>query len=189
MGASRQSSEEIELHHAPMDAVDLALQAYLEKLRTGFRVIIDLENRSLHYHSIGRGERLGPLEKRILLTLSNGPLIGAEIARKLHIWHQDVYEALKHLRRKGLVESWTAIGENLPGTRILRRFYALNPGKVAVAVPAASPTRIQLQQAKEKAQSLGIRRERKGVRLRRTLSPKPATRLKALIDRSHSPRK
>lgn len=78
------------------------------------------------------------------------------------------------------MESWTALGEILAGTKILRRFYALNPEKVAIAVPVERPTRIQTQQAKERAQREAIRREREGILLERLSSPKPSTRLKGL---------
>lgn len=69
------------------------------------------------------GDRLGPLGKQILTMLFREPLTGAEIAKRLHVWHQDVHEALARLRRKGLAESWTVLGENLAGTGIIMRFY------------------------------------------------------------------
>ena len=106
---------------------------------------------------------------------------GTDIARRLGVWHQAVYKSLKGLRRKGLVEPWTTLGENLAGSKLFRRFYTLNSEKVAIAVPVPSPTKVQLQHAKEKAQSDAIQREKENIRLQRVASLKPSTRLKALI--------
>ena len=156
------------------------MQAYLERLRAGCRAVIDLENQEVYYRSIGRRDRLGPLGKKILLMLANEPLAGSEMARRLGAWHQAVYETLKRLEEKGLVESWTVLGENLAGSKVLRRFYALNPEKVAVAVPVPRLTGIQLQRIKEKAQAEALQREREGICLQRMASLKPSTRLKAL---------
>jgi len=175
------------LHQSVLETVDQAMQAYLERLRAGCRVVIDLENQEVYYRSIGRGDRLGRLERRILLMLVNEPLSGADLAKKLGVWHQAIHRALKRLREKDLMGSWTGLGENLAGTQILRRFYALNPRKVSIAVPASSPTEIQLQQAEEKAQTEALQREREGIRRMRLLSPKPSTRLKALINQSQNP--
>jgi predicted transcriptional regulator len=147
-------------------------------------LILDRSGQILDYRPEGPGDRLGPLEKRILSLLLGGPLYGAEISRRLGAWHNNVHVSLGKLSRKGLVESWTALGDNLAGTRILRRFYALSPEKVSVAIPVKTPTRIELQRAKERAQIEGIQRELQGLRLQRELSLKPTTRLKALTGRS-----
>lgn len=145
-------------------------------------LILDQSGLILHYRPDGRGDRLGPLEKRILRLLLQEPLHAAEIARRLQVWHNHVHVAMRKLAKKELVESWTALGENLAGTRILRRFYALNPDKVSIAVPVKTPTDLEIQAAKEQAQSQGIRREKEGLRLQRQLSPKPITQFKATID-------
>jgi biotin operon repressor len=158
----------------------MALQEWLEKRAAGIHVVLDLQNATVYYRSQGSRHRLGPLERRILLMLVNEPLSGADLAKKLGVWHQAVYKALKGLRRKGLVESWTGLGENLAGTRIPRRFHALNPGKVAIAVPVRSPTKRELQAAKEAQEAQGVERQREWIRQMRLLSPKPSTRLKAL---------
>jgi len=148
-------------------------------------LILDRSGLILHYRPEGRGDRLGSLEKRILPLLLRGSLHGAEIARRLHVWHNHV--SLEKLARKGLVESWTILGENLAGIRILRRFYALDPARVSIAVPVKRPADGEIQAAKERAQAEAIQREKQGIRLQRQLSPKPFTRLKAFIDRNRSP--
>ncbi len=86
---------------------------------------------------------------------------------------------MRQLARKDLVESWTTFGVNLAGTRILRRFYALNPAKVFLAAPVTRPTGEEIQAAKEKAQVNAIQREKEGLARQRQLSPNPWTRLKA----------
>ena len=150
-------------------------------------LILDRSGQILYYRPGGRGDWLGPLEKRILPLLLEGPLHAGEISRRLGAWHNHVHVALRNLAGKGLVESWTALGENLAATRILRRFYSLNPVRVSIAVPVKAPTKAELQAAKERAQTDAIRRELEGIRLQRQLSPKSSTRLKAFVDRSHSP--
>jgi hypothetical protein len=80
-----------------------------------------------------------------------------------------------------------ALGENLARTQILRRFYALNPAKVFLAVSVKTPTAQEIQAATEKAQTEALRREREGIRLQRELSAKPTTRLKAVKDETHRP--
>jgi len=157
----------------------------LEAKPTASRLLIlDPTGLILHYRPDGRGDRLGPLEKRILPLLLQGPLHGAEIARRLHIWHNHAHVAMRRLAGKGMVESWTILGENLAGTQILRRFYALDPANVSIAVPVKRMTEREIQAAKEKAQAYAIGRELEGIRLQCQLSLKPSTRLKASIDRS-----
>lgn len=153
----------------------------------GHKLILDPLGLTLQYRADGRGDRLGPLEKRIVALLLQGPLHAAEISRRLGVWHNHVHVALRKLLSKGLVESWTALGENLAGMQILRRFYTLNPEKVSIAVPVKRPTESELQQAKERAQTDGIQRELQGIALQRELSPNPETRLKALIGGSLNP--
>ncbi len=142
-------------------------------------LIVDRSGLILHYRPDGRGDRLGPLEKRVLAMVLQGPLHAAEIARRLGVWHNHVHVSIRKLAGKGLVESWTAFGVNLAGTRILRRFYALNPDKVFLAVPVPRPTGAEIQAAKERAQVDATEREKEGIRLQREFSPNPLTRLKA----------
>ena len=171
---------EIKLSRYALDAVELAIQKLMQRWRNGRRAVVDSRESIVYYRPVGSNDRLEPLEKSIILILAQEVLSEAEIARKLGAWPQAIHEALKRLRGKDLVKSWTALGENLTGTRCLRRFYTLNSGKVAIAIPVHSPTKLQLQQAKEKAQADAIQREREGVRRQRMLSPKLSTRLKAL---------
>jgi hypothetical protein len=133
----------------------------------------------LHYHPDGRGDWLGPLEKRILPLLLEGPLHAGEISRRLGAWHNNVHVALGNLAGKGLVQSWTVLGKNLAATRILRRFYALNPAKVSVAFPVKAPTQAEIRSANERVQTQALEREREGLRRQRQLSPNPWTRAKA----------
>lgn len=162
-----------------MDALDLAVQEFLVRRRKGWSAVVDSREGAVYYRQVGSSDRLGPLEKRIILILAQESLSEAEIARRLSVWLQAVHRALKNLRRKRLVKSWAALGENLAGTKILRRFYTLNSERVQMTVSVGSPTKIQFQRAKEKAQTEGIRRELEGIRRQRELSPKPLTRLKA----------
>lgn len=141
-------------------------------------LILDAEGSILYYRGEGHGDRLGPLAKQICIMLFHEALTGAEIARRLNTWHNHVHISLGKLARKGLVNSRVAIGENLAKSKVLRKFYTLNPEKVAIAIPVPSPTIIQLQQAKEKAQTEALERERNGIRLMRELSPNPLTRCK-----------
>jgi len=153
----------------------------LEAKRDEGRVLVlDQSGLVIHYRPDGRGDRLGPLEKCILPLLLERPLHAAEIAKRLHVWHNHVHVSLGKLLGKGLVESWTALGENLAGTRILRRFYVLNPVRVFVAFPVKAPTEADLETAKERAQTDAIQREKEGIRRQREFSPKPWTRTKAI---------
>jgi predicted transcriptional regulator len=159
------------------------MQRLEPKLRRGRLLILDCQGCILHYRGEGRGDRLGPLARNIITILLHESLTGAEIARRLGVWHNHVHVSLRKLARKSLVRSQVAFGRNLSGTQILRKFYSLNSAKVSIAVPIRSPTKVQLQQAKEKAQAQGLERERRGIALQDQLSPKPLTRLKALLDR------
>jgi hypothetical protein len=143
-------------------------------------LILDRSGRILHYRPSGRGDWLGPLETQIVTLLMEGPLHAADIARRLGAWHNHVHVALKKLARKDLVESWTGLGENFAGTRILRRFYALSSAKVFVAVPVKAPTQSEIQAAKVRAQTDAIKREKEGIRRQREFSPNPWTRAKPL---------
>ncbi len=156
------------------------MQRLEPKLATRRLLVLDKSGIILHYCPDGRGDRLGPLEKRILPLLLEGPLHGGEIARRLGVWHNHVHVALKKLTRKDVVESWTTLGVNLAGTRILRRFYSLNPAKVSVAFPVKAPTEAELQAAKQRAQTQAIQREKEGIRLQCLSSPNSLTRAKAL---------
>ncbi len=141
-------------------------------------LILDRSGPILHYRPEGPGDRLGPLEKRILSLLLEGPLHGAEISRRLGAWHNNVHVTLKNLARKELVESWTVFGGTLAGIKVLRRFYALNPTKVSVAFPVKAPSDAEVQAAKERVQTDAIQREKEGIRRQRESSPKPWTRAK-----------
>jgi hypothetical protein len=167
--------------------VNFAIQELFVKWRNRRRVVVDSREGIVYYRPVGRDDRLGPLEKRIILILAQGALSEAEIARKLGAWPQAVHEALKRLRGKDLVKSWPALGENLAGTKVFRRFYFLNSERVQMTVPVGSPTEIELQRARERAQREAIRREREGILLERLTSPKPSTRLKALINQGPKP--
>ncbi len=153
----------------------------LETEPTADGLILDQSGLILHYRSGGHGDRLGPLEKRLLPLLLKGPLHAAEISRRLGVWHNHIHVAMRKLAMKGLVESWRTFGENLAGTRILRRFYALNPAKVLLAVPVTRPTDEDIQAAKVRAQVDTIQREKEGLRRQREFSPNPLTRLKAQL--------
>jgi len=96
------------LSRLALDAVDLAIREYLVRRRNGRRVVIDLKEGVVYYQRVGRNDRLGSLEKRIVLILVQESLSEAEIARRLGVWHQAVHDSLARLRRKGLVESWTS---------------------------------------------------------------------------------
>jgi hypothetical protein len=157
------------------------MQRVEAKPTAGRLLILDQSGLILHYRPDGRGDRLGPLEKSILPLLLREPLHAAEIAKRLHVWHNHVHVSLGKLARKGLVESWSALGENIAGTTILRRFYALNPQKVAVAIPVKAPTEAELQAAKQRAQIQAIQREKESIRRQREFSPNPLTRLKAQL--------
>ena len=173
-----------------LDAVDLATRGLLARWRNGRRAVVDLKESIVYYRRVGRDDRLGPLEKRIILILAQGALSEAEIARKLGAWPQAVHQAIKRLRGKDLVKSWPVLGENLAGTKVFRRFYVLNSERVQMTVSVGSPTEIQLQGARERAQREAIRREREGIRIQRLSSPKPSTRLKGLQnqeDEGHRP--
>ena len=74
IGAPKQSLRRKTLHQAVHDAVEQAMQAYLEKVRAGYRVVVDLQNRHLYYGSLGCRDRLRLLEKKILLLLANESL-------------------------------------------------------------------------------------------------------------------
>jgi hypothetical protein len=196
------------LHQSLAEALDLALQRVLEKRAAGLHVVLDLQDGRVHYRPLCGRHRLGPLEKRILLMLAEGPLTASQIAktlqaqhhsiyihpvpggglrsREVQTWHQSVCRTLKGLRRKGLVESQGGLGRILAGTQIVRRFYTLNPEKISTVTPIHSPTKLQLQRAKEKAQTEAIQREKEGIRLQCLLSPKPSTRLKALINQGQN---
>lgn len=144
-----------------LDAIDLATRDFLARWRNGRRAVVDLKENIVYYRPAGRDDRLGPLEKRIILILAQGALSEAEIARKLGAWPQAVHEALKRLRGKDLVKSWPALGENLAGTKVFRRFYVLNSERVQMTVSVGSPTEIQLQRARERTQREAIRRASK----------------------------
>jgi hypothetical protein len=103
------------------------MQPLETKPTQGRLLILEQSGMILHYRPDDHGDRLGPLETRILPSLLQGPLHAAENARRLHVWHNQVHVTMRNLARKGLVESWTALGENLAGMKVLRRFYTLNP--------------------------------------------------------------
>jgi len=206
VGAPRQHFERIMLHQSLAEALDLVLQEWMGRQAARPLVVLDLRSQEVYYQNSATHRKLGCLEKRILLMLANETLSGAEIAKMLQArhhriyvhplpgggsrfreaqtWHQAVYRALKGLRRKGLVETWTALGEILAESQIMRGFYTLNPEKVMMALPVRSQTRIEFQRAKERAQREAIQREQEGIRIQRLSSPKPSTRLKALIGRA-----
>jgi hypothetical protein len=48
-------------------------------------LLFDSKGRIIHYLPERRGDRLGPLAKQILALLFREPLVGAEIARRLHV--------------------------------------------------------------------------------------------------------
>lgn len=159
-----------------------SVEASTVRAGTGGRILIlSPAGFILHYRGEGHGDRLGPLAKRILTMLLLEPLTGVELARRIGVRRQTAYKALWRLRRKGLVESRTAVGRNLAGTRILRRFYSLNPEKVSVPHPVAEPTSKQLELARKKAQTEGLRRERDGIITQLGFSLNPTRLIKTLL--------
>jgi hypothetical protein len=71
----------------------------------GRLLIFNSQGWIIHYRGEGRGDRLGPLAKQILMMLFHELLTGAEIARRLDVWHNHVHVSLGKLARKGLVRS------------------------------------------------------------------------------------
>ncbi len=156
------------------------MQRLEPKPAAGRLLILDRSGIILHYRPEGPGDRLGPLEKQILSILLEGPLHGAEISRRLGVWHNNVHVALKKLAKKELLKSWMTFGENLARTKVLRRFYSLNPATVSIAVPVKAQMQAEVQSANERVQTQALEREREGIRRQREFSPKPMTRAKAM---------
>jgi hypothetical protein len=138
----------------------------LAKLQTRLLVIVG-NGEGLFYCGLNREDKLGSLQKKIILMLVKEPLHGAEIARRLGTWHNVVHVALRKIEEKGLVESYPSPGTNLQGTRIWRRFYALSPRCCFRIVPVKRPTKAKLEAAAAKAQTLGIQRQIDGITIQR----------------------
>jgi hypothetical protein len=138
----------------------------LAKLQRRQLVIVG-DGEDLFYCGLHREDKLGSLQKKIILMLVKEPLHGAEIARRLGTWHNAVHVALRKLEEKGLVESYPSPGTNLQGTRIWRRFYALSPRCCFRIVPVKRPTKAKLEAASRQAQTLGIQRQIDGIMIDR----------------------